>query len=292
MAIAKLTTYRNDAWLDWYYIFKELFLAAFTYDNLPPEINSRYLEMVLFETGMAAFFRDDVMEKHIVTRCVPNGRLNVYDEPTGIDCIGGGGGLYRKHRKNGVDSVVIFNSFTRYNPSARLESYAKRIAEIENTIDININAQKTPYILSGSRKNQTTLKTILNQIGSYQPAIIVDESIGDDAIKVFTTTAPYVVDKLEEQKRKLYNEALSYIGIDNNASEKSERLLVDEIMVSNGFAIANRNARLQMRKAAVSKINALFGLNIEVKFNNPSFYNSPYDERRQMMQEGEDENDG
>lgn len=150
----------------------------------------------------------------------------------------------------------------------------------ENTSDINVNAQKTPYLIVGSKDQEFTLKKIYAQLDDFKPAIFIDKGLDKDTIKVMKTDAPYVVDKLEDQKRKLMNEALSYIGIDNNSSEKNERLLMDEIMVSNGLAIANRNSRMQTREIAIQKINKMFGLNISVSFNNPSFFADPYGDRK------------
>ena len=40
--------------------------------------------------------------------------------------------------------------------------------------------------------------------------------------------------------------------------------------MSNGLAIASRNSKLQARKNAVEKINAMFGVSIIVETNNPS----------------------
>lgn len=263
---------------------RELYLSSFRWAGLPDEINERFFEMELFQSGRVAFMRDEVTGGHAVTRVTDNGPLNLYGEATKLRCIGGGAGQYQKVRfLDDPDptqaAVVVYNNFTRTPPHQRLMAYALRIHHIENTIDINVNAQKTPYVLVGNRKLQATLKRIYTQLAAFEPAIFADDSIDLSNIKVFQTVAPYVVDKLEDQKRKLWNEALSYIGIDNNSSEKNERLLHDEILVSNGLAIANRNARLQCRESAAEKINRIFGLAVSVEFNNPSFYNDPYTAR-------------
>jgi hypothetical protein len=269
MAIAKISTYDELSWYEIYNIFVELFLTSFRYENLPEGLNSRFMEQSLMQNGQCGFFHDPDVDRYLALKCVSMGGLNVYFEPIKIQLYGGGG--YQKVRTVDVDSVLMYNNYSRTSPIPRLQRYAQRIAAIENTSDININAQKTPYIIKTSKDRLHTMKQIYTQMDTFQPAIIVDKDMDMNAIAVLPTVAPYVVDKLDDFKRKLMNEALSFIGIENNSSEKSERLLRDEIMVSNGLAIANRNARLMARKDAITKINKMFGLDIEVFYNNPSF---------------------
>ena len=276
MAISRLSTYDPNGWFPIYIMFTDLFISGFRYDGMPEEIDTRYLELALLQNGKCAFFFDEIAERYVALKCT--GQLNIYNEPVKLSCIGANG--YNKTKTNYVDSVLMYNNFSHESPISRLETYARRIHAIENTSDINVNAQKTPYLIVGSKDQEFTLKKIYAQLDDFKPAIFIDKGLDKDTIKVMKTDAPYVVDKLEDQKRKLMNEALSYIGIDNNSSEKNERLLMDEIMVSNGLAIANRNSRMQTREIAIQKINKMFGLNISVSFNNPSFFADPYGDRK------------
>jgi len=277
MATDKMFWYDEDGWIDIYNMFQELFISSFRWDGLPDELNARYIEQSLFLYGKACFFSDEDVNQYICLRFMPNSSLDIYGEPKRINAIGIN---YQKTKTVGLDAIPIYNNFTREVPIKRLQTYAMRIHHIENTSDINVNAQKTPYIIKTSKDTEFTMKKIFKQINEFIPAIFVTKSMDDNPIEVLGTNAPYVVDKLEDQKRKLINEALSYIGIDNNSSEKNERLLADEIMVSNGLAIANRNSRLQCREMAVEKINKMFGLNVSVTFNNPSFFADPYAQGR------------
>ena len=76
------------------------------------------------------------------------------------------------------------------------------------------------------------------------------------------TDAPYVADKLYEQKNLLWNEALTYLGISNVSYQKKERLVSDEVSRNMGGTIASRYARLNERQKACELINKMFGLNI------------------------------
>ena len=84
-------------------------------------------------------------------------------------------------------------------------------------------------------------------------------------VDVLNTSSPYLLDKLQQQKRELFNELLSFLGINNNNVEKRERLIVDEVNANNEFILVNLEHMYEERKKACDLINAKFGTNIEVK---------------------------
>ena len=59
---------------------------------------------------------------------------------------------------------------------------------------------------------------------------------------------------------------MTYLGISNVNMHKKERLLNDEVTRNMGSTVASRYTRLEMRKDACKKINAMFGLDIDVKY--------------------------
>lgn len=76
------------------------------------------------------------------------------------------------------------------------------------------------------------------------------------------TDAPYICDKIYELKTKIWNEALTYLGISNVSVEKKERLITDEVDRSQGGVLASRYSRLVARQQACEQINKMFGLNV------------------------------
>ena len=59
---------------------------------------------------------------------------------------------------------------------------------------------------------------------------------------------------------------MTYLGISNINIQKKERLITDEVTRNQGGTIASRYSRLESRRQAVNKINAMFGTNIEVNY--------------------------
>lgn len=263
----------HESWWDIYYILKELYMTTFKWVNMPIEVNTRYLELRLFETDNVVFFQDKDLaygerQGYVTLHGALIGNLDVYFEPLNVNVIGGNS--YNNNFTNHRDCVVIYNNNIRIPPNIRIKSYAKRIFNLEKTIDVNVQAQKTPYAVAVKDTNvEFSMKNLMSQIDEFKPFVFVDPNIDiENAIKVIPMVAPLVADKLNEIKRKLWNEALSYIGIENNSSEKNERLTPDEILVSNGLAIANKNSRLLARQRAVREINSMFNLDISIEVNN------------------------
>ena len=59
---------------------------------------------------------------------------------------------------------------------------------------------------------------------------------------------------------------MTYLGISNVNIQKKERLITDEVTRNQGGTVASRYSRLESRREAAEKINAMFGTNIEVNY--------------------------
>ena len=102
-----------------------------------------------------------------------------------------------------------------------------------------------------------------------EPMIAADEAIGLDgsSIEVLKTDAPFVADKIYEMKVKYWNEFLTFKGISNVNIASRERMTNDEVYRQLGGSLACRGSGMRMRKEAAKQINGMFGLNIDVVFN-------------------------
>ena len=78
--------------------------------------------------------------------------------------------------------------------------------------------------------------------------------------------APYIADKVDLNKDKIYNEFLRLIGIANLSFQKKERNIKDEVQAMQGGTIASRFSRFEPRKKAVDMINKKFDIDMKVKY--------------------------
>ena len=240
--------------------FLNLAINRFTWDNLPTGIESRKLEEFLIRYGMVAFF-NDVNYGNMILPCFNTSELNVYYEPTEVNVMGN-----KFDKKISIDDVVIIrNNATADNDYDDLLTFATRINEIELTMDINLNAQKTPFVVLCDEKERLTFKNIINEVRKFKYAIFGTKNLKMNNVDVLNTSSPYLLDKLQQQKRELFNELLSFLGINNNNVEKRERLLVDEVNANNEFILVNLEHMFEERKKACELINAKFGTNIQVR---------------------------
>lgn len=241
----------------------ELSVSMFEWKNLPPTVDARYLELHLFETGSMVYFDDDVIG-NLCLDCLPSGRLDVYGNPV-LRRAYSGYNNYQKLLKES-NSVIIWNNYLHTNSILEVKMFAKRLYNLDRIIDVNANAQKTPVLIQGTEQQRLTLKNLYKEYDGNSPFIFGDKNLDLNSLKCLSTGAPYVCDKLYNLKQMYWNEALTYLGINNSGAQKRERMLAIESSQAQGGTISSRYSRLQSRREAVEKINAMFGTNIEVNY--------------------------
>lgn len=256
----------------------ELSLSTFEWKNLPDTIDVRYLELALFAEGKAVFFKDEVMG-YLALKCAVSGNLNVYGIPQKYRAYSSYNG-YNKEL-NLSDSVIIYNNMLRTNTLPDVMKYAMRIYELDQIIDINAKAQKTPILITCEENERLTMKNLYLKYDGNTPVIYGNKNLNVNGFKVLSTGAPYLCDKLYELKNQIWNEALTYLGISNLNIQKKERLITDEVQRNQGGTIASRYSRLEARKKACAEINKMFDLNIDVEFKdgNEFFNDEIYEEK-------------
>jgi hypothetical protein len=252
----------NQTYIDYYQRLMEFAINMFEWRNLPPTVDERFLELTLYEKGYCLYFNDEVVGNLALT-CTIGGMLDVYRIPTERRAFAVNG--YNKICTS-QDSVLIFNNYLHTPTILTIELFARRLYEIERTIDVNVKAQKTPTLVLASEQQRLTMKNLYMQYDGNEPFIFGDKDMEFDGIKCLKTDAPYVADKLQVLKHQIWNEALTFCGIENSNQDKKERLVADEVGSNYGNIEAQRNVMLNARRQAADKINRMFGTNIEVGF--------------------------
>lgn len=252
----------NKTFNQYYNRLMNLAISMFEWKNLPPSVDPRFLELCLFGDGMAVFFKDEVMGE-LALQCMIGGELDVYRIPKTRRAYATNG---YNQVLNETNSVLIFNNELHTNSMLDVEMFAKRLYKLERTIDVNVEAQKTPIVVTCGEGQRLTFKNLLMQYEGGQPFIFGDKNLDLNQIKVLNTTSPYVADRIQELKTQIWNEALTCLGITNMNINKKERLVSDEASSAMGFTLAQRFTRLNPRKRACEQINAMFDLNIDVEY--------------------------
>ena len=236
---------------------------VFIYENLPEYIDLSYLNKILTNNGSIAFFYDEILDEILALPYQTRGGLDVYGRPKNITAIGENG--YRK-KLDVDDYVIMYDNTGRYPLYLDILQYSERLAMYERTIDINITMQRTPRFWKCKRGQEKTLKDLINNVDGMEETILTYDNIDLDDIESILNPAPFVADKINIEKEKLYNEFLRLVGIANMSYTKKERNISDEIQAMQGGTIASRFSRFEPRKRAIEKINEKFNLDISVKY--------------------------
>lgn len=268
----------NDrTYFDYLDRFKKVAISIFEWENLPSSMNARYLEQCLYYDGKAALLYDET-KGFINTRCTTNGYVNIYGLPNRLKCYSYS---YRVDRNlfTGVleldteeakefnknlktnSCVLVLNNWDAIPTAATLELFALRLYEAERTADVNIKAQKTPVMLTVDENQRLTMENLYSQYDGNKPVIFGDKNqLNTNIIKSVNTGAPFVADKVMDYKKEIWNEALTFLGINNVMVDKKERLVADEANSNNELINLNLQASLVPRQEACKQFNELFGL--------------------------------
>lgn len=258
----------RDTYYYYFNLLRDLAINSFRWINLPENIDPRWVELMLLERGFVLFFRDDVMDLYNILPCSIGGRLDLYNRPIYRRAYAANGYNYSTDINN---SVIIYNNYLHTPDLMAIDQFSRRLMDAQRTADINISAQKTPYFVMGPEEMQFSLRNIMQKVQGYVQSIFTYKSFNPDDIKVFKTDAPFVSDKIQTYKKQIFNEALTFLGIQNSNDLKKERLVAGESDANTTAANANVIRRLNARKDAVKLINNMFDLNIDVVFEPQTF---------------------
>ena len=256
----------NETYADYLDRLKLLATSLFTWEGLDEIAGtgaSRFLELSLYEYGRACFIKDDELG-YMALRVNPSDTFNVYMLPTKVQAWSIG---YQKNFD--FDDVVYIMNNELQVPTARtISQFAYSLYETERTIDVNLIAQKTPVLIEGDTKTILTLKNVYMQYSGNTPFIFGSKAFDvSNKLNVLNTNAPYLIDKLELHKHEIWNECLTFLGIDNANTDKKERLITDEVASNTEVINYYLNCFYKTRKKACDEINERYGLDIKLQLN-------------------------
>lgn len=262
------SAYQNlENFIDYYQRLKQLACTMFKWEGLPETINPRHLEECLFLYGYCVVFESSM--GFLCMNAALN-EVNVYNEPIGYTPNSPVGtfpsGRLRQYTGGEYDGVLVMNTFDRFPTQLTTLRYAKALWDIDCSRDVNIAAQKTPYIIQCTPKTENSLRNMFNKIKRNVSAIFTNkDELATDAVKVLKTDAPFVAGQLQDMKLSIYNEYLMMLGISKANEDKKERFITSEVEQSQKEGTAMANILLAPRQEAAKFLSEFTGNEVSVQ---------------------------
>lgn len=238
----------------------------------PKERLSEYIEYLLFWFGQCCFVPDG--ESWIVQKCTGTGSIGKFQQPTKFTCSNYDG---TNTKVWDYDNIVWVKNNAMCIPTIILiQRYIDRIAHIERVMDLNIDAQKTPYIIESTPEMEFSVKNIFKQIRQMCEVVFLNNAKGGirDKIKVLDLNAPYLADKLYQQKQCEYNDVLNLLGI-NTIDPKKERLVTFEASITEQLTDNYIDIFKSSRVQACERFRELGGqIDLSVRVKKPEHENT------------------
>lgn len=250
-----------------YYYYKLTLIARslFVWENLPNDMDERWIERYLFTSGKCIFYKDPNMG-YMVAGLAQQGGINCYGDPTSVAPVAENYVYEGEQLINGENCYVIRNNDLMIPTFPTIRLYSYKLTNLDRAIDTNVEAQKTPIIVRCSDRERLSLKNAINQRKDNEPVIwSSDQSNIGDMVSTLEINAPPVFKDLQTQKHMVLNEVFTDLGINNANMDKRERMVANEVEANNEQVKASEDVMLKVREEACKQINRIFGLNISVR---------------------------
>jgi hypothetical protein len=252
----------SDTYNMYYQRLRDYALNIFEWTGLPESINVRFLETTMMDEGRCVFFEDPALG-FLALPVQYGGKVNVYNEPTEYKAVS----IHYNKDLTPQNAVLMYGMYSRQTLNQIIRLFARRLYQVERTMDVNIQAQKTPVLILADETQRLTLQNMYMQYDGNEPFIFGNKNGFDkESITVLQTEAPFVSDKLQAYKHNLWNEAMTFLGVGNAKQDKKERLVSDEVSANDEQIQGARYIMLNARQDACKAINKMFGLNVSVDF--------------------------
>ena len=262
---------------------QELSVNRFKWTGLPDGVDERFIEMMLFQHGMILACKPDEIPAEVrpdaevmFLQGAPVEGLDYQFNPLAFNYYGNEMFSGELKVKDGNVQPIYANRM-RVPDSSVIWWYARRLAEVEVTIDVNLkNARRTRFITVPDEQKLTAMN-ILQQADLGEPAIFAADDTNMDMFKsIDIQMQSSFLSDVPAAKNKIMNDCMTWLGIDNANQDKKERLVASEVDANGEQVSGNRAVALNERKLGCERVNRLFNTNIGVEW--ATDYLNPRDE--------------
>lgn len=262
---------KNTALVNYYcrYLLQKL-ISVFQWDGMPESWARNYFQYVLFAYGHIGIIETD--KYGVIPQECGLGGFNVFYQPQFITVANP---LLKgiKQPIIGEQCEVIKMQPDYGSPMDIITTYADLMALCLETAGTNLLNSKLAYVFTaGSKTAAESFKTLYDKIASGEPAAFLDKELyNEDGSRNWDAFSQnlsqnYIVDKILDDMKKIEDRFNTDIGIPNANTYKRERLITDEVNANNIDTGTKVKLWLETMQEDVRKVNAMFGLNLAVRY--------------------------
>lgn len=251
--------------------------------GLPDNIDPMRLELALIlQGGLAAFIHhrprtplgageEEALHGRFTVTRATYGTTDLDDlfNPAGYTTYGPNGVGGVRFTTNGpLDKwrgIPIWGDALRMDYDGQtIDLFANRLARASLIVDTNMAATTRGVVVATSQdkllSTQTTLETVMSGI----PAFVTKDFDLESVKALDLGVHPDTVERSHVVAMRLWNEALTAVGVQAGAQEKEERLTDDEVQAIRGAVEAVRRRTLTPRQHAAKQINRRYFSGAEI----------------------------
>lgn len=249
----------NIYYRDW--MLRKLF-AIFEFSGIPEAWDYDYMMENLFLDGK--FCITDTELGVLPLSCGVSG-VNVFNHPSEVQI--GNPVLGSLRRTIDKDCALIKLQYNYLGIRPMIERYATLLSMCDSAIAVNLMNSKVAFIArTGSKAQAATYKKMFDIISAGEPFVAVNaDAVNEDDIFYNHVKQNFVADDIQIVKRKIINEFLTEVGINNTNLDKRERLTTDEVAANDDETRINVQHWLDNIRTGLASANRLYGLNLAVK---------------------------
>lgn len=253
--------------------FVNLLINRIVVDNLPEEINEKFLLYHVLLFGRILFFKKNgkyhvmwfsgkgtlseyyIQDKFLVVNPWANSTTGDYDES---------------------NACILYSDINAYldNADVGLFDFCQDYAEIVNSIDSSIralakNTKVIGFITGASSSVVNSAKQMVNSLLNSDNCIGICEESLVDSIRVnpIADRMDYKFSELIKARQYYISDFYQKLGIANNQNMKAERLTDNESQLIENVSDVDFNHILDNLNYSAKTINERFGLNISFRLN-------------------------
>lgn len=246
------------------YLYEKL-VKIFTYEGLPSTIPQDALENYILQFGYAGITLNPKYG-FLAVPCTKYG-VGLYPryEPLCQYCIPLAEG---KNLIIGQDIIIVKNNSYQLSCDSIVKRYARQLADFDATINVLTSNKRIPVLPSfDNEEGAESFKAVMvaNRLG--QVDTVLDKNfIQTGNFTPYANTPNNDIADVIEARNNILRNFLQEIGI-ASASDKKERMVVDEVNVNSQLLLFNLSDMLKCRQEAIEQTNNLYGLNITVRLS-------------------------